>query len=230
MTVVIVSATPFEIAPLRAWLDEHFEEKEANTFVKGTLKIQCLITGVGQVKTAFHLATLLATDRADLYINAGIAGSYVENFPIGTVLNVIADRFGDLGVEESNGDFTDVHQMDLIPKDEFPFTKGLLKNPDASSFKFLPRAYGVTVNTVKGSQQNIDKVIKKYEPEVESMEGAAFAYACLQSGVNFLQIRAISNMVEPRNKENWDLPLAIGKLNEILIGILDAVGDARQIY
>lgn len=230
MTIVIVSATPFEIAPIRNWLSEHFEVETANRFVKGTLRIDCLVTGVGMVKTAFHLANYLAKETADLYINAGIAGTYVDNFPIGTVVNVISDRFADLGVEEANGDFTDVHQLELIPSDEFPFTNGTLKNPEAKNYKFLPRAFGITVNKVNGSQVSIDKTIAKYNPEVESMEGAAFAYACLNANVNFLQIRSISNKVEPRNKENWNLPLAIEKLNEVLVGVVGSMLESSKIY
>lgn len=230
MTIVIVSATPFEIAPLQQWLSEHFEEEEPGIFVKATFKIIRLVTGVGMVKTAFHLATQLAKEEADLYINAGIAGSYVPQFSKGSVVNVVADRFGDIGVEEANGDFTDVHQLSLIPPDEFPFQNGLLQNPSASDFDFLPKATGITVNKVHGSQQSIDKIAQQYHPEIETMEGAAFAYACLSAKVNFLQIRSISNMVEPRNRDNWDLPLAIEKLNEVLIGLLSAMVETRRIY
>ena len=42
------------------------------------------------------------------------------------------------------------------------------------------------------------------------MEGAAFAYACSLSGVPYAQVRAISNLVERRNRKAWrmDLPFA----------------------
>jgi len=58
--------------------------------------------------------------------------------------------------------------------------------------------------------------------QVESMEGAAFFYACLMAEVPFLEIRSISNFVEPRNRDAWDLPLAIGNLNQVLAEILGA--------
>jgi futalosine hydrolase len=36
----------------------------------------------------------------------------------------------------------------------------------------------------------------------------------------YVQIRAVSNYVEPRNKENWQMGLAIKNLNEYLITLL----------
>jgi futalosine hydrolase len=218
--LTLTSATPFEIAPLQQWLQDHFEPQKDGSYTKGDLTIHCLITGVGMVKTAFHLATHLAQAKPHLLINAGIAGTYVDRFPMGSVVHVVADRFGDLGVEEANGDFTDVHQMDLIPPNEFPFQNGWLLNPDAAEYDFLPKAIGITVNKVHGTQLSIYNIVEKYQPEVESMEGAAFAYACLCAPVKFLQIRSISNKVEPRNRANWDLPLAIDRLNEVLIGMV----------
>ena len=41
--------------------------------------------------------------------------------------------------------------------------------------------------------------------------------------VPFLEIRSISNHVEPRNRAAWDIPLAIGQLNEVLIGMLKSL-------
>jgi len=41
--------------------------------------------------------------------------------------------------------------------------------------------------------------------------------------INFLQIRSISNYVEPRNKDNWDLPLAISNLNNTLIELITSL-------
>ena len=45
------------------------------------------------------------------------------------------------------------------------------------------------------------------------MEGAAFFQVCNTFNVPCIQIRAISNKVEHRNKDNWNLPLAIKNLN-----------------
>ncbi|MEM9847875.1 MAG: hypothetical protein AAF847_08290 [Bacteroidota bacterium] len=78
----------------------------------------------------------------------------------------------------------------------------------------------MTVNKVHGYEPSIEQITSKYPVQVESMEGAAFFYAALVSETPFLQIRAISNYVEARNRDNWKLGLAIDNLNEVLVEIL----------
>ncbi len=48
-------------------------------------------------------------------------------------------------------------------------------------------------------------MLEKFGAEVESMEGAAFHYVCLQQKINFLQLRSISNRVGERDKSKWKL-------------------------
>jgi futalosine hydrolase len=53
------------------------------------------------------------------------------------------------------------------------------------------------------------------------MEGAAFAYACRLGGVPYAQVRAVSNVVERRNREAWQIEQAIRQLNETARRILE---------
>jgi futalosine hydrolase len=53
------------------------------------------------------------------------------------------------------------------------------------------------------------------------MEGAAFMHACLISNVPFAQVRAVSNIVEKRNREAWNLGEAIGNLGRSAVAILE---------
>jgi futalosine hydrolase len=55
------------------------------------------------------------------------------------------------------------------------------------------------------------------------MEGAAFAYACALSGLPYAQVRAISNVVERRNRGAWKLDLAIDNLNRVALEIIDSL-------
>ena len=52
------------------------------------------------------------------------------------------------------------------------------------------------------------------------MEGAAFFKVCNYFNVPCMQIRSISNRVEKRNKENWDISLAIENLNREVAQII----------
>ena len=73
---------------------------------------------------------------------------------------------------------------------------------------------GITVNTVHGNDDSIARVTRRFSPDVESMEGAAFMYACLIHGVPFAQVRAVSNIVERRNRAAWKLAEAIANLGD----------------
>ena len=61
---------------------------------------------------------------------------------------------------------------------------------------------------------------EKYNPDIETMEGATFFYICSRENIPFLALRAISNRVEPRNKEKWNIQLALDNLSEKLKEVL----------
>lgn len=223
MRLLLVAATPFEIVPLLSWFETDWSVHPEQGFEKHGVIVQPLITGVGMVATTWQLGVCFAENRPDLAINAGIAGALDLNLQIGNVLNVTSERFGDLGVEEADGGFTDLFELGLQEPDHLPFSNALLQNPQVAHGGFLPQASGLTVQKVHGSATSIAAVRRKYpDAQVESMEGAAFFYACLQAKVAFWQIRSISNLVEPRNREGWNLPLAIHNLNETLRQMLEA--------
>lgn len=215
--VYLFAATQFEILPTLQHLEETFTKKSFFEYSKNGLSIFPVVTGVGSMLTALAMSRTNKITEADMIINAGVAGSFNSELNIGTVVEVVEDRFADLGVEESDGQFTDVFEMDLMNKDLFPFENGLLKNEGQTNYQ---RVSGITVNKVHGTQVSIDQITKKYSPEIETMEGAAFLYTAKIMDIKALQLRSISNFVEPRNKENWDLEKAIKSLNEALIGIM----------
>lgn len=222
MLITFVAATTFEIAPLKTYLDEHYESSEAFQYQGRNIKIHLLITGVGMVHTAYSLGRYLAFEKPQLLINAGIAGAFNEKLTIGEVVNVVSERFADLGVEEGDSRFTDIHELGLIDQNQFPYIQGQLWSEDGKANPFLPQVHGLTVNKVHGTAASIAAIQKKYKADVESMEGASVFLACLTEQVPFLEIRSISNRVEVRNKENWNIPLAIEALNEVLIQMLSS--------
>lgn len=221
MHLTIVAATPFEIEPTRQFLIENFQSKDQLNFIKGEQTVQILITGVGSTATAFSLGQYLSKVKTNLLINAGIAGAFSEKHRIGDVFLVERDRFGDLGVEEANGEFVDVYELEMPAPNTPPYQEGWLVNPGALEQKFLPTVSSITVQKVHGAADSITKIRKKYPAELESMEGAAVHYAALMTGTPFFQIRSVSNLVEPRNKDNWDIGKAIVALNEVLLGMVN---------
>jgi len=222
MKILLVSATPFEIAPVTQYLNENFNKVNPTLFQKGKLQIETLVTGVGMTQTAYQLGKIFAGNNYDLAINAGIAGAFNRDLKIGDIVNVISEEFGDLGIEEADGNFTNLFENKLLSPNETIYTNGQILNPDAAEFSFLPQVKGLTINKVHGYPPSITALQKKYSSDIESMEGAAFFLVCRSENVKFLQIRAISNYVEKRNRENWNLPLSIGNLNQVLLSLLSA--------
>jgi futalosine hydrolase len=220
MHILVVAATPFEIAPLQNYLEKQFEQESDHIFHSGNLQVQLLVTGVGMVATTYALSRVLHRQSFNLVINAGVAGSLNPDWPLGQVVQVISERYGDLGVEEQDGSFTDAFELELIGKDDPPYREGRLWNDQAAAFDFLPKAHGITVNKVHGAEESIERIARKRKEEIETMEGAAFFYTCLQERVPFLQIRALSNYVEPRNRHHWELDKAISALNQTLVQML----------
>src|SRR5690606_34844441 len=70
----------------------------------------------------------------------------------------------------------------------------------------------ITVNTVHGNSKSIHRLFSRIQPDIETMEGAAVFQAANTFNIPCLQVRAISNYVEPRNKKNWNIPLALDSL------------------
>jgi futalosine hydrolase len=189
-------------------------------------EIITIITGVGTVATAWSMTKRLSSGPVpDLAINIGIAGSYRDDIQPGEVVVPVSDCFADAGIETGNG-FLTLAEAGLDDPDAFPFRSGRI----ISDNRFVSRAVGllrpvnaVTVNTATGNQNNIKMISEKYHPDIETMEGAAFFYICSRENIPFLAIRAVSNRVEPRNKEKWNIPLAISnlslKLKEVLMSL-----------
>jgi futalosine hydrolase len=222
--VLVVAATPAEVGPLVAGLGHGANTGPRSTRYTGVgHDIDVLVTGVGMVATASWCSRALSTHEFDVALNLGVCGSFRAAIDPGTVVHVVSDRLVELGAEDGDS-FLTIQQMNLLGDDEFPFTSGKLVNgspPLFAALTGLPKVDGVTVNTVHGNEASIARVTGRFNPDVESMEGAAFMYACLIHGVPFAQVRAVSNIVERRNRSAWKLNEAIAELTRAARGILE---------
>ncbi|MDF1698179.1 MAG: futalosine hydrolase [Saprospiraceae bacterium] len=221
MNILIVSATSFEIAPLLQHLEKEGEKLSFFDYKLNGNVIYPLVTGVGALNTAFGLSRYKDIEKTDVAINVGLAGAYYPSLSLGDVVEVTVDRFADIGVEERDGSFTDAFDLKLIDENQYPYESGWIKSNKPKFETELKKVTGLTVNKVHGTEESIEKITKKYASDVESMEGAGFLFATRMMDVHAHQFRAISNYVEPRNKENWQIERAIDNLNEHLIHLLN---------
>ncbi|MBI3402843.1 MAG: futalosine hydrolase [Acidobacteria bacterium] len=211
MRILLVSATAQET------------DAVAETFTNFTHHIDRLVTGVGMVATAARCTQALLGVRYDLALDFGVCGSFAPALTPGAVVHVVTDRIAELGAEDGEA-FLTIQQMNLLGENEFPFEGGRLVNarpPANATLARLPAVHAITVNTVHGSARSIAAVAARFAPQVESMEGAAFMYCCLIHGVAFAQVRAVSNVVETRNRAAWKMAEAIDALTQTAVSILE---------
>lgn len=209
MRILVVAATEEEVRSLKS-------EVRSQTPDSGlkTQDLELLITGIGMTAMAFALGRHLAANQYDLVINLGIAGSFDCSFALGDVVEVTEDTFAELGAEDGE-EFISIEKLGLG-------TNTYKSSATISEFSNLnlKQANAITVNTVSGNEVSIEKITARLKPQLESMEGAAFFYACREMNLPCLQIRAVSNYVEKRNRDNWKIGLAIKNLNTFAVEFL----------
>ena len=205
MKILIVAATKEEISVL--------EDIKDSSHI-----LDFLISGPGMVSTAYELTLKLSTNRYDLAINCGIAGSFDRSISMGEVVSVKHDIFSELVVEDGDK-FLSLSEAGLLGKDSF---QNSFKIMDSSNLH-LKEVRGITVNTVHGNESSILKVINRCNPQIETMEGAAFFFVCEKENIPSLQFRAISNYVEKRNRDIWNIPLALRNLKAALENLLSSL-------
>lgn len=224
MKILVIAATEAEIALSIKHIAEVADAIKPNIFGLNGHEIHFATTGVGMVATTYNLTRLLSAGQYDFAIQAGIAGSFDRDIPLGAVLMVRNDRFADLGAEDGDT-FTDIFGLGLIGDNETPFTNKILANPLEPADYHIPlhEVDALTLNTVTGRDDTAAKLYALHGCELESMEGAAFHYVCLSENLPFVQIRAVSNYVERRNRDEWKIPEAINNLNEYLVILLNNI-------
>lgn len=216
MRVIITAATVAE------WMPSFLNINALYTGESQRLKLQYHQSGIGMLAASYALTKLAIEDKPDLIIQVGIAGSFDVAMPLGTVVVINEETIGDLGVEEE-GKWKDLFDLKLEKSSYHPFEKRKLPNHWLEKYNLLnlKEVSGITVNEITTNTERIQKLIKKFNPAIESMEGAALHYVARESNIPFIQIRAISNYIGERDKSKWQMKTAIDHLNQTLLQYID---------
>ncbi len=198
---------------------------EIELFINAYPNIDILVTGVGVPATMYHLQKQLQKEDYDFVIQAGIAGTFSDEIELGEAVLVKQDTFGDLGIEEKHV-FTPCTSSGLIGAHDFPYADGWLMNMAGIPRQtILKTVKGVTVNKVTDDIVQKQQLITAYNPQIETMEGAALHYVCLQEEISFVQLRSISNYVGERDKRKWKIKEAFENLNTELNILINQLTD-----
>ncbi len=188
-------------------------------------RFDVLVAGVGSAAAAASTAKALAIADYDLVVSAGIGGGFPGKAEVGSL--VIANEIvaADLGAETPEG---------FISLDELGFGStriGVDSNLISRVAKAvleakLPVITGpvLTVSTVSGTTETAIELSQRVQgAAAEAMEGYGVAIAANNQGVPVLEIRAISNLVGPREPTAWRIKEALKVLeraSSILVEVL----------
>lgn len=212
--VLVVAATPNEIRPF-------LDNVRQNAGLVAGHTIDVLLSGVGLTSATYHLTRQVLLKKPQFIIQAGIAGCFARNILLGSVAIVKHDRIADEAVMES-GKLKTLFDLRLNSSDKFPYSGGWLINEN-SILKKLPhtKVKAISANHITTSKKMVEIYREKFNPAIESMEGAALHYVALSEKIPFLQLRAVSNYIGERNKNRWNMKEAIANLNNDITTVLN---------
>ncbi|TCP61757.1 futalosine hydrolase [Baia soyae] len=181
-------------------------------------RVKVIAAGVGPVSSAVQTILELVQSPIpfDLVIIAGVAGGFVGRAEVGHI--VVADqiRSGDLGAESPDG---------FISIDELGFGSGSIEVEEKMTKRIyqtlmqagVPVSMGpiLTMNTTTGTTETAKRLVADYpEARAEAMEGFGIATAAQKMNIPVCEIRSISNLVGPRDRDGWKLQDALLMLEE----------------
>ena len=218
--ITIVAATAGELQHLQEYLFKEALETSSGSFQLKDLHIDILITGIGIIHTTYALMDYLSTHQPDAWIQAGIGGALDRSLEIAKTYVIQTESLPEFGAQDKDGTIINPFELGWWKEDDFPFQNELLVCKDIPTDLALPKASGMTSLHAHGFEADIKKLTDNMPAQIESMEGIPFFYVSLMQNIPFLSLRSISNYVEARNKENWQIDNAVKNLNEVIIQIL----------
>ena len=238
LEVLLLSATAFEQDLLAARLDEKVEQQVAGRpWRRGCLagrEVLLVQGGIGAVNTAHALTCVLQVHQPALVLQAGVGGAYpAAGLGIGDLALATEENYGDLGVRTPAGwQSAELIGIPVLRQEASYFNRFPL-DPEhvaraeqilttweggASSLRSGPF---VPVQECSGLASLGEERAARFSGLCENMEGAAAAHLCRLYQVPFIEVRGISNLVEDRRREGWDLPIASRRAQEAALKLIE---------
>ncbi len=211
-----------------------FGSKTVTTGKLANQEILLCVGGMGKVNAA-HAATLLLTQyNPAALIIFGIGGAYPSSeAQIGNVVLAKEEIAGDEGVLTLEG-FKDTEYIGIplvktaasVIYTTYSAHEALRKQ--AVQALTLHQDLGtvhqgsfITLSTCTGTSARARELEERYHGLCENMEGAAAAQIAELHQVPWLEVRGISNIVEDRDLDTWDIPRAVDAAQKAVIYILE---------
>jgi len=191
---------------------------------EGWVWLEC---GIGKVNTAATLAAFAQRHKVGRALLFGIAGAYAESgLQVGDAVLAEREIQADLGIKDGGmkgmgfptlvvggPEAPPLHFHNRFPLDQ-AFTAELRTTLDLPVRSFLTR------DLVSENPTEARELARKWEADVENMEGAAFAQTCLWLGLAGAELRAVSNLAGVRDKAQWRVRQAVEGLEQHILRII----------
>jgi futalosine hydrolase len=190
-------------------------EAEADALrAAGAPGVTIVAVGAGPAAAAAGTARLLATGTYGGVLSAGIAGGFTGRAGLGDLVIGTRSIAADLGAETPDG---------FLPIEELGFGSSAFDADPAlvqAWREAIPAAVTgaiLTLATVTGTATTAATLEARYPDAVaEAMEGFGVATAAAAAGVPFAELRAISNVIGPRDRSAWRLGEAFAVMKRAL--------------
>ncbi|MCD9024973.1 futalosine hydrolase [Cohnella silvisoli] len=188
--------------------------------IRGDSRFEVLAAGVGPIAAAVSTATALASAMVtpdsgyDLVVSAGIGGGFPNQADIGTIVVANEVIAADLGVQTLDG-FSSIDELGFGTS-RLPVAADLSSRlVEALRSGVLTVNYGpiLTLSTATGTAITASELTARIPgAAAEAMEGFGVAAAAHSRSIPFIEIRAISNIVGPRDRASWRIGEALAAL------------------
>lgn len=169
--------------------------------------------GVGLVASAYSTLKIISECKPDIIILAGVAGVYpTAPYSVGDCVLVAEEHEADLGFFHAEG-FRHI--------DKNPITASF-KLTDATKCPYVNNTFPFPLVVSNSANSSMPPHVDSTGVDIENMEGSAFFSVCTLEGVEFYELRAISNTVDI-NRKDWNLELATQELAKGLDKLLDYI-------
>lgn len=222
--LALVCSVPFECERLRGALDDAREtvvgRKPAWTGRLDGCAVVLLPGGMGKTNAAHALTALLETRDVRGVVGFGIGGAYPgSGLEVGAIALATEAVYGDEGVQTPGGWMSTVGiGIPLWQTAEgrifntFPLDAGRVERARTALARAGYEARTgpfVTLSCCSGTAALGAAMAARVPGALcEGMEGAALAHVAAIYGVPFLELRAVSNLVEDRDMSRWRIRAA----------------------
>jgi futalosine hydrolase len=242
--VVVIAAVPQEITFLEQALASSVRVAAGGfTAVAGTIGMLPVVVcagGVGKVNAAAATAVMIERYQPQLVINTGCAGAYMgSGYSVGTLVGAREEVLADDGVIIAEGwkdlsfmKLPSVQLGEVCHHNVLPLSPLALTTAEQLGDRFgiaLEWARFASVSTCSGTRRSGAELSERWGAAVESMEGAAVVQVCLRCGVDCLEIRGISNMVDERDLKTWDIPRAVAAAQRFVLHYLEEMDRSNTV-